>query len=192
MEGNDESKAKSAPTVGQDDGECKLEEGMIFPTKKEAMAYENCYSKSTKCVLIVASNSNKTKSQLNYQYKHGKKRKSESKGKRSFQKTVKKDCPLNLCFYVRNTGETVVMKANLTHDHHAFNEKIFKQDSVRADDYAREIIMQMLEGSCKVAHFKHALRAQGIQLTSDQIRYQIKQIVGALEDEKKLAQLLQN
>ena len=104
------------------------------------MAYVNRYSISTRCVLIVVSNSNKPKSQLIYQCKYGKKRKSESKGKRRFQKTVKKDCPMNLCLYVRNTGETVVTKANLTHNHHAINEKIFKQDSAKAYDYAREVI----------------------------------------------------
>ena len=165
---------------------------MTFATKDEAInIFVKSYSNSTRSALIIASDSKTTKSQLVYQCKHGKKRHSESKGKRCFQKTVKKDCPLNLRFYVRKTGETVLTKANLTHDHHAINEKVFKQDSAKADDLAREIIKQMLEGNCNVFTMKQALRAQGIHLTSDQIHYQIKQIVGAPEDEQKLAKLLQ-
>ena len=87
--------------------------------------------------------------------------------------------------------ETVLTDINLTHENHAINEEVFEQDSAKADDQAREIIKQMLDGNCRVINIKQALRAKGIHLSSDQIRYQIKQIVGAPVDEEKLAELLQ-
>ena len=54
------------------------------------------------------------------------------------------------------------MDFNLTHENHAINEKVFEQDSAKADDQAREIIKQMLDGNCRVINIKQALRAKGI------------------------------
>ena len=73
----------------------------------------------------------------------------------------------------------------MTHENIAINEKVFVQDSAKADDRAREIIKQMLDGNCRVINIKQALRAKGIHLSSVQICYQIKQIVGVPVDKKK-------
>ena len=75
---------------------------------------------------------------------------------------------------------------NVDHQNNAVTEDIFRQDTAKADSKAVEIIRQMLDGNVKVANIKKALSVKGIHLSSNQIRYQIKQIVGAPMDEEKL------
>ena len=114
------------------------------------------------------------------------KRRSESRGKRVIQRSVKKNCPAFIRFYVRKSGETVLRKFNVEHENHHTNENIYIQDVAKADDKALKIIRQMMDGNCKVGNIKRALASNDIHLSSDQVRYQVNQILGKPMNDEKL------
>lgn len=174
----------------QEGAELQLKEGMIFSSKDEAMRFAQQFCRQEKTAFVITSNKSGNGAPLVYKCKHGMKRASESKGKRPLQRTVKKDCPASFRFYVRVSGETILTNVNMDHENHAVSENIFAQDSAKADARAVAIIRQMLDGNCKVSNVKKALAAKGIHLFSNQIRYQIKKILGAPMNEEKLAELV--
>jgi hypothetical protein len=169
----------------------EIKKGMLFATKNEAMSFVKCFSESRKTQFVIETNSTKVGKALLYKCRHGKKRSTESTGERPLQRTVKKDCLAFIKFYVRVSGETVLTDFNVDHENHAINQNIFTQDTAKADPRTVEIIRQMLDGNCRVANIKKALASKNIYMSSDQIRYQIKLIVGAPMHEEKLAELIQ-
>ena len=75
----------------------------------------------------------------------------------------------------------------MTHENHYINENIYIKDVAKADDKALKIIRQMMDGSCKVGNIKRALARNDIYLSWDQVRYQVKLILGELMNKEKLA-----
>ena len=164
----------------------RLKEGMTFKCKNDAIMFVKEFCHEQKTAFIMTSNQNKTGVALSYACKHGMKRRSESRGKRVIQRSVKKNCPAFIRFYVRKSGETVLRKFNVEHENHHTNENIYIQDVAKADDKALKIIRQMMDGNCKVGNIKRALASNDIHLSSDQVRYQVNQILGKPMNDEKL------
>ena len=91
----------------------ELKNGMVFETKEAAMNFVKAFSRDQNTAFVIKDNRNKPGCPLLYCCKHGKKRLTESKGKRPIQSTVKKNCPAFIRFYVRATGETVLTQGSL-------------------------------------------------------------------------------
>lgn len=151
--------------------------GMTFPSKDSAIEFVKKYSDDSKAAFVIRKSRAGTKAPLLFECKHGKKRESESVGKRPNQATVKMNCESHFRFYVRASGETVLKSFNLTHTNHEVNELIYKRDTTKVDDVALDTIKDMLNGKTKMIHMKNALESKGISLSSDQIRYTIDNIL---------------
>ena len=164
-----------------------LKEGMTFKCKNDVVIFMKEFCHKQKTAFIIQSNQSKTGAGLMYSCKHGIKRKSESTGKRVIQRSVKKNCPAYIRFYVRKSGETVLKKFNVNHENHYVNENIFIKDVAKADDEALTIIRNMMDGNCKVGNIKRALAKNGVYLSWDQVRYQVRLILGEPMNEEKLS-----
>ena len=167
-----------------------LKEGMTFKCKNDAIFFMKEYCHEHKTAFVLKSSQSKTGAGLLYSCKHGLKRRSESRGKRVIQRSVKKNCPAFIRFYVRKSGRTVLKGFDVKHENHYVNENIYMQDVAKADDKALKIIKQMMDGNCKVGNIKRALASNDIFLSSDQVRYQVKQILGKPMLEEKLTEFV--
>jgi hypothetical protein len=185
---SDEKKEKYSRKPGE---KLQLEEGLKFVSKEEAIAFVRRFCQERKTDFVIKSNYRGSGGQLIFHCRHGMKRKSQCTGARKNQKTLKKNCPAFLRFYVRVSGETILKGLNVQHKNHAVSEDIYEQDSAKADTKAVEIIRQLIDGNCKISNMKKALKAKGIYLSSNQVRYQVKLILGAPMDEEKLTGFIQ-
>ena len=161
--------------LGPSDGEIFC--GMTFQNKDLAISFVKEYSDETKAAFVIRKSLVRNKAPLLFECKHGKKRDSESLGKRPNQATVKMNCTAHFRFYVRASGETVLKSFNLMHINHEVNELLYKRDTAKVDNVALDTIKDMLNGKTKMIHMKNALESKGIHLTSDQIRYTIDNIL---------------
>ena len=118
-------------------------------------------------------------------------RKSRSEGKRPFQHTVKQECPAFIRFSKRVSGEIVLSSFSNSHNHPC-SDSFYDQDTAKIDAKGLTLIETMLGGDCKVSHIKKSLAKEGINLNSNQIRYQVKKLIGAPMYMEKVNELLTN
>ena len=74
----------------EEDCHLLLRKGRIFEDRKAVILFMDTLSKSKKTAFVITNSSTKNSTNLIYSCKHGKKRRSESKGIRPIQSTVKK------------------------------------------------------------------------------------------------------
>ena len=196
LRSSSQSLAKQEADLGQSQGcgdvqnvKLQPEVGMSFSNVDDAKDFVELFSLQQKMAFNISTNGG-VGGALVFTCRHGKKRPSKSTGERVVQKTIKKGCPAFIRLYIRASGVTVLKQFNLDHPNHACSDSIYQQDTTKVDDRARAIIKQMLDGNSKINNIRMALAAQGIKLSRNQVRYEVRQILGAPMDEEKLAELL--
>lgn len=161
--------------------------GKKFGSRAEAIKFVEEFSKKSQAALFCRSSGGgkerAAKGELVYECRHGQEAKSRSKGVRTRNHTIKKNCGFQLRFYTGKSGSTKLTKIrphNPQTDHnHRTTRHMFQQDTGKATPGAIAVISQLLEGKCLVSNMRKALAKKNIFMTSAQIRYQVRKIQGA-------------
>ena len=107
------------------------------------------------------------------------------------QHTTKLECMAQVRFSKRTSGEVVLTSFTSEHNH-PMNKAIYLQDTPQINETCINIIETMISGKVKVSHIRNALKDNNIIMNSNQIRYQIKKILGRPMDAEKVEEMLCN
>ena len=154
----------------------------VFDDRKAVILFMDSFCKCNMTQYVITNSSKQNGTNLTYNCKHGKRRPSESCGKRPIQSTVKMGCKAFIRFYVRASGKVVLKEFDTSHNDHAISKDIFLQDHAKATPQTVEIIHQMMDGKTKIANMQTRLNSEGFYMTKDQIRYQVDKILGRAFD----------